>query len=59
MLNSLNEVFRTQLTLVTNCTRPDIETILDKYLADYNLEETTKTIQMTQEKEEGDEIEEK
>ena len=35
--------------------RQRVETILDKYLADYNLEETTKTIQMTQEKEEGDE----
>ena len=34
--------------------RQRVETILDKYLADYNLEETTKTLQMTQEKEEGD-----
>ena len=28
--------------------RQRVETILDKYLADYNLEETTKTLQMTQ-----------
>ena len=31
VLIGMNEMFRTQLTLVTNCTRPDIGTILDKF----------------------------